>query len=77
MSFLARSIPETTFTLRIRDSSCWRYGEKNRSLKNGPSVDHFRQVLRYRTNQFKEASLPHTEVQEATFWLKILKALEI
>lgn len=24
MSFLARSIPETTFTLRIRDSPCWK-----------------------------------------------------
>lgn len=37
MSFLARSMPETTFTLRMRDSSC----SKKESGLNVYSVGHF------------------------------------
>lgn len=37
MSFFARSMPETTFTLRTRDSSC----DKNESGFNGYSAGHF------------------------------------
>lgn len=61
MSFLARSIPETTFTLRIRDSPCWT-GKKKKKKKNKFKKQTFSGSHSHPVCKVKDSSSGQTEI---------------